>query len=728
MKKYIIIVSAVVIALFALDYAYFHLGFYIDFGGDEAVDYFMETDEDTIYMRNGDTFEPFEIRGVNLGSSIPGQWSTDYAINEETYLRWFKSIQEMGANTIRIYGIQSEPFYNAFYAYNKDNPEPLYLLHGVWVNDYVLNSRMDAYEDAFCKTLIRDSKIMVDIIHGERKLNMGRVASAGHGSYNKDISPWVIGYILGVDWDAATVAYTDDRYDGIEGYASYSGKYLFTAQQASPFEAMLAMVGDAVIEYETRRYGQQRLIAFSNWTMTDPFEYPEEIAEFFMKCAYVDAEHIRATPEFKAGQFASYHVYAEYPDFLYYTEDWSALGLSGREAYTDESGRLNTYLAYLSLLNEHHSMPVVISEFGVSTGRAMAHPNHDTARRLGNLNEQAQGEALVLCYEDIMSAGSAGCCISSWQDEWVKRTWNTMHAVDLRRTPYWSDAQTNGQFYGLMAFDPGDEESVCYVDGDVSEWSDADRVARSGDMALSMKYDEKFIYFLVEKEGLDFENEALYIPLDITPKSGSNYCENYDLRFDRYADFVIAIDGRENSRVQVQERYEALRSTYAENVYGINTYVQGNIPGKYSAKFVDIDMVLQTASVLVDKDINIRTEVYETGLLHYGNANPESENYDSLADFICRGDCIEIRLPWQLLNFADPSRMYIHDDYYDGNYGVEYIHIDEIHAGICAEGANGRMQLEKFELKGWENKVTFHERLKESYYIIQDIWAGNEGA
>ena len=54
--------------------------------------------------------------------------------------------------------------------------------------------------------------------------------------------------------------------------------------------------------------------------------------------------------------------------------------------------------------------------------------------------------------------------------------------------------------------------------------------------------------------------DTLYIPIDTTPKTGSTYCENYDLTFERPCDFVICIDGRDNSRVVVQERYEVLRA------------------------------------------------------------------------------------------------------------------------------------------------------------------------
>ena len=723
MKKFIIVISIILLVLLAFDWLYFYEGVYFDFGKEKPVEYFMKVDGEEIYMKKGDSFEPFEIRGVNLGSGIPGEWATSFAIDEETYLRWFKYIQEMGANTIRVYTIQNDTFYNAFYKYNENNKTPLYMIHGVWVNDYILNSHRDAYNEEFYDTFLENSKIMVDVIHGKRKMNLGRVASAGHGSYRKDISDWVIGYILGVEWDDSTVSYTDDLYKGKEGYSSYKGKYMYTSSDATPFETMLTMVGDKVIEYETQRYSEQRLVAFSNWPTTDPFEYPEIIKNFFMKCARVDMEHIKTTDAFVSGQFASYHVYPYYPYYLSFAEDWSVFGIESKESFRDEQGRVNAYRAYLTMLNNHHSMPVVISEFGVSTGRGMAQVDKDTGRNQGNTSEKAQGQALVDCWEDIKTTGCNGGCVFTWQDEWFKRTWNTMHAVDLSRTAYWSDYQTNEQYFGLLSFDPGEEESVCYVDGNVSEWTDKDKI-QSGKTELSVKYDEKFMYFLVKKDNLDFENETLYIPLDVTPKTGSNYCNNFGVKFDRDADFVIVIDGRNNSRIMVQERYEALRSTYSNDIYDYDTYLKNNIPDKNSPKFVNIDLILRTAIAISPETKETVAESYETGKLLYGNANPESADFNSLADFCANGDYIEIKLPWQLMNFADPSKMQVHDDYYNGNYGIEYISIDSMYAGIGT--GKERIALDEIKLKGWGNKVTYHERLKSSYYIMQELW--NEGA
>ena len=722
MKKFIIAISIIVVLVMLYDTCYYRLGLYIDFQPQKEVATFIKTEDDKILLNKGDGYKEFEIKGVNMGSGIPGEWSTDFAIDKETYLRWFDQIKDLGANTVRIYTVQNDTFYNAFYEYNHENPDPLYLIHGVWVNDYVLNSHRDAYNEDFFDTLLEDSKTVVDVLHGRKKINLGRMASAGHGTYNKDISPWVLGYILGVEWEDVTVVFTNEKYKNNSKYNSYNGKYMYTTEDASPFEALLAKLGDKVIEYESEKYKVQKLVAFSNWPTTDPFYYPEQVTNFFMKCAQVDVENIKTTDAFLSGQFVSYHIYPYYPDYLVHIKDWGNFKTNINIADFYENGVLNTYKAYLSMIKNHHSMPVVISEFGVSTGRGMAQVDVNTSRNQGHMSETEQGDALVRCYNDIMDAGCAGSCVFAWQDEWFKRTWNTMHAVNLMRTPYWSDYQTNEQYFGLLSFDPGKEQSVCYVDGDVSEWKEDDVVFSKEDLSLSLKYDERFIYLLARKKDFDFENDTLYLPFDITPKSGSSYCENNGLLFDRAADFLLTINGKDNSRLQVQERYEALRSTYSENVYKFDTYIEENIPDKDSPKFVNIDMILKAEVFSDESGTEIKSEVFETGILTYGNANPKAKDYNSLADFIVSGDYVEIKLPWQLLNFADPSRMTIHDDYYDDNYGIEYITIDEMYIGLSDGTNDRRIPLYVQKLEGWENKVTYHERLKPSYYILQSVW------
>ncbi len=754
MKKFLTVVFILIGLYFAFNYVYYYTGFYIDLHPNQPTEAFVKTDGKQIMMKKGDEWEPFEIKGVDMGTGEPGEWSTDFDIDKQTYKRWFAYISDMGANTLRIYTIQADDFYNAFYEYNsereKKGEEPLWLLHGVWVNDYTLHSHLDAYSDDFRQAFIDECRIMVDVIHGRRKLSLGRNASAGSGTYNKNISRWVIGYILGVEWESDVVTYTNQVHEGMK---PYKGDYMYATEGASPFENMLTEVGDKLIKYQTDKYKVQKLIAFSNWPTTDPFKYSTAVTMHFTKVAQIDVEHIKLTDKVITGQFASYHVYPYFPDYLLAEEQQVELLEQAKEYtdtntykyqeyklslnkaphineylkeedYTDDQGRHNSYLAYLTALNRYHTIPVIISEFGVSTGRGMAQIDENTNRNQGYMSEGNQGQALVDCYLDIKKAGCAGCCIFSWQDEWFKRTWNTMHAVDLMRTAYWSDYQTNEQYFGLLSFDPGKEKSVCYVDGDVSEWSSGDIVSQNGDLTLSFKYDEKFVYFLVKKEGLRLDTDKLYIPIDVTPKSGSNYFREMNVKFEEQSDFVMVIEGKDNSRLLVQERYEALRSTYSEEIYQKNTYIKENVPDKNSAVFVDINLPLKLTTFSGRMLSQSDSMIHPTGKLRYGNANPESEAFDSLADFCSSGDYIEIKLPWQLLNFADPSRMQIHDDYYDGNYGIEHITIKNINVGVGL--GDVRIPMDSVALEGWGDHPTYHERLKKSYYVMQDLWTGKE--
>ncbi|MBQ3615787.1 MAG: hypothetical protein II993_07330 [Anaerotignum sp.] len=721
MKKFLMIVAALLVTFAALDYFYYYDGrMYLPEKGEAA--YFSKAEGELLYIDNGNGFEVFDIRGVNMGLGKPGHFATEAAVTKEEYLRWFGQIQDMGANVVRIYTIGPEAFYDAFYEYNRENAEPIYLIHGVWVDDYLLNSSHGALDEAFYQPFLADCKDVVDVIHGRHKTR--EEDGIFPQKYDKDISDWVYGYILGVEWEPTLVSYTDYSYDQLP---QYQGKY-FCTEGASNFEIFLAAVGDDVVSYETEKYSTQRTLAFSNWPTTDSQKYAAPIEKYFSKSAFLDVEHIRTTEAFPSGQFASYHIYPYYPDYYSYFE-------------THEE---NTYLQYLKDINEHHAMPVVISEFGVPSSRGMA-AYEALGRNQGFMSETQQGEALVSMYEDIKAAGSAGSIVFTWQDEWFKRTWNTMNAVDLDTTAYWSNYQTNEQYFGLLSFDPGEEESICYVDGKKEDWTEADVVSEQEGYQLSVKYDEKFIYFLVEKDGLDITADKLYLPIDTTPKSGAEKAENVDgITMSQPADFIIELDGRENSRVWVQEYYDMIDALHFDQRGSLNFFSK-EFPEKDSCRFDRILLLLQKFAYyeklelfMEDSDNDRKLtfheydranalhydmqEVYETGLLTYGNSDPKDEEFNSLADF-CGGEgFVEIRLPWQLLGFSDPVEMKIHDDYYE-NFGVEYLKIDEMQVGV-GDGTE-TIEMVPFALEKLGKKPAYHERLKESYYILQEYWNGD---
>ena len=178
--------------------------------------------------------------------------------------------------------------------------------------------------------------------------------------------------------------------------------------------------------------------------------------------------------------------------------------------------------------------------------------------------------------------------------------------------------------------------------------------------------------------------------------------------------------------MMVQERYEALKSTYWESYYVGDPYI--NPPEADSPVFVDINMPMKLNDLVPALyGDHVGGEVYETGLLRCGVANPDAEEFDSLSDYCFTESGVEIRIPWQLLNFSNPSEMMIHDDYYE-HYGIENLHIEEMHVGFAwGEENEWRIPMAAFALEGWSRDVTYHERLKESYYILQAYWAELDG-
>ncbi len=710
MRKFIITAVMLVLSVLGLRYAVYYGGFYIDFHPDRPVTTQWRTENKKIYIKNqnGEDKE-FLVKGVDLESNIPSYHATDYAVDKDTWMKWFTQIQEMGANVIRINTIYNDTFYNAFYEYNSKREVPLYLLQGIQVSDYANNSGKDAYSSDFYETLREDYKDVVDIIHGRKSISINKMK--GSGNYRKNISPWVLGYVIGSYWNPGTMAYTN--HNGTQENF-YQGKYFRTDEDATVFEAMLAKIMDDMLSYESKKYKKQRLISFINDPQNDPFVYEEFYGKQLGKYNYLDAENILSSDEVISGFFASYRLYEFCPGFQEYFSEEQKAKLSGilptlnKEFY---------YEGYTQLLASYHSMPVVIASYGFSSSRG-------TDDISGPLTEEEQGNALVSTYSDIVNSGCSGAVVSTWQDVWERRTWNTSYAVNVKESYRWHDLQTNGQGYGLMSFHTGTPEETTYIDGDSSEWEDKDKILSREEVTLSARHDESFLYILAEKKDMN-EQTSLYFPIDTTPKSGSTRSENPKLNFEREADFLLCINGVNDSRLLVQSRYESLRENYLTQIKGEDPFV--NFPAKDSSEFVPISMICKNKTLvskgMTDEEIMTQRlfETYETGRLVNGNGNPNSSNYNSLADFCYGTGFVEIRIPWQLLNFYNPADMEVHDDYYE-NFGVEGLKVSSMYIGVRELLEETPISMTEMKLKPWRSKATYYQQLKKSYFILKESW------
>ena len=699
MKKYLIICFSIILILFGLYYLHFYTSFtLINY---KNVDTFIKVEENKIKLNDKD----FTIKAISLTNTIPGIDNIDTKIDKKTYLRWFKQIQDMNINTIRISTIESNTFYKALREYNKSTDNPLYLIQGIDVGVYEKNSTVDYFDDSLKNTLIKDVKTMIDVVHGKRIITNNSRYIAGRYFY--DVSEWTIAYIIGTEWNDVTVEYTNKHN---KGNTTYNGTYVKTTKDATPFERVLAEVGDELLSYESRKYATQKLVSFGNTPQTDPFDYDEAITDYFNKFTSIDMNHLKQTSKVKSGLFASYQAYSTYPDYY---------SLSDIE-YED------TYYQYLKSLADYHTIPVIISEFGYSTSRGSQVNALNEDYGNGIYTEEAQGDMIIKSINTMMKAGISGFVIREWQDDWSSSTWNTIHSVDVTRSKYWHDVETSSQGYGILSFESGKDKIKVVLDGKKDEWEKTDIVSKEDNLTLSVKYDSTYLYLLIEKDNLNLDTDSLYIPIDTTKKTGSKTCDFDSLTFNKNADFIIKINKEDNSKIMVQERYNTMRAVYGKKIFFIESYEKDGVPKKDSSKFEDIYLLTSTQNLIRNKEsylIENNVTLVNTGQLTYGTTDYSSKEYNSLSDYYSNDNIIEVRLPWQLLNFSDPSTMKIHDDYYE-NYGVESYSINSINLGI-GDGSK-TINLKEYKLKKWNQTVTYHERLKKSYAIIKDGLKGVE--
>lgn len=673
-----------------------------------GISYRFKAEGDYFYIYESGDWKQMFMRGVNIGATEPGLFPGDLTISYDTYYRWFGYISEMNCNCIRIYTLMPPQFYQALGDFNKKAKNKLYLYQGIWVNEEDIERLSDTYaeNEKILNDFMTDAVNLVNVIHGKAKI--AETAGEAYGTYNTDVSPWLVGWIIGIEWDPNFVINTNNQHPDKK---DYDGEYLYT-QTASPFEAFLCRVGDALIKHEAETYKFQVPLAFSNWITTDPLTHPNE-PHFDEDKATVNTENVKCR-NFGPGMFASYHIYPYYPDSLNYQEDYLE--------YTDDSGKVNTYEAYLEDLKLAHTMPIIVAEFGIPTSRGMGHESV-MGYNQGMVDETAQGAMLIDMLGSIENAKYAGGIVFTWQDEWFKRTWNNVMFDIADRRPYWSNIQTTEQCFGLLAFDPGKESMAAYVDGDVSEWRNTKPTVTTAQGKLYIKSDERYLYIMLDAGNYDFEKDTLLIPINTIADQGSLKAAQYNAEFDTAADFLIYINGKDNSHIYVDRYYDAFNYYFLESKKLSDIKAEENAGVKNSGMF-DI-MRLCYGYNLTVKGTNqvVPDKAYETGKLRYGNGNPKAQEYKSLSDFYFKNGKLEIRIPWQLLNVMDPSgKQQISDfrktqvispqAYQSFDFGFAYRTGTES-LKITLGGS--------YEYNGW-NTPTWHERLKPAYYELQNYF------
>jgi hypothetical protein len=624
------------------------------------------------------------LAGVNLGATTPGHQPGELALGGAQYRRWFVQMGQLGIRAVRIYTIHPPAFYAELRRYNAAHPDaPLYLIQGVYLPDETYPAKpRGLFDPALDAAFADELEAAVKAVHGE--LVRAPARGRAEGRWRADVSRWVAGWIIGVEWDPFGVQRTDN---GNRNAAAVRGRYFRTTPNATPTERWLAGSMERLATLEAKR-GVSVPLAFANWPTTDPLRHPSEPLDR-EDLVSVDANHVLPTAAWPGGTFASYHAYPYYPDFQRHEPALQRYALEGR---------VDPYAGYLAELRDHHGeVPVMVTEFGVPSSIGSAHEG-PLDRDQGGHTEQEAMRIDADLLRVIHRQGLAGAFLFAWTDEWFKFTWNTFprHEPVADRRQLWHDAWTNEQWFGLLAQDPGPPDP----EGRVVQES------RQEVREIRLATDPGWLHLRIH---LDHPLDgALRLGFDVVP--GGTARLPGSTRADGVSDYAIVLD----SDVGTGQAY--VRSELDPLPLDSDPLPKGVIrtTGGWDEMLLSTNRAMRVPTT----GEPLPYETMNAGALVRGTWDPADDDYDSLATWDAEGQDVVIRIPWLQLGIDDPSSHRALVPTRDGNrWRATAVAADPIHLRV--EPSRGQPATATLAWEVW-NVVHPIERLKTGVEVFAE--------
>jgi hypothetical protein len=630
-----------------------------------------------IYMRG--TNEPFFVKGMNIGAAMPNKAFTEFPTDKSIYMTWLQQIKDLGVNTVRVYTLLPPVFYEALYTFNAHQEEPLYLLQEIWPEE---NPADDNYlAEAYNTIYHQEITYVVNAMHGNENIPFRNYRA--YGLYQYDVSPYLIGYLVGRELEPDEVTANDALNSGYH----FEGNYLFGEPNASPTENWLAGACDFTLETEAQ-YGNTPLVGIVNWPTLDPLEHDSEWnaegdkTKQYNDYAVVDINHIGIRADKVSGFFGAYHIYPNYPDFMNNDAQYNQ--------YYDSEGRFR-YGGYLNAFMKLQTRyPAIVAEYGLSTSTATAHVSPDGYNH-GGLSETEQADGIIRMTKAIVKEGYAGAIIFEWMDEWAKKTWTTEpYMIPYASNAFWHNLLDPEQNYGLLKYAPLGRNDIRTAYRPSSASAPFDKI--------STAQDAEAIYLYIDTADSNFEHQSFSLRIS-TPSEADSESDFWEFNL---AVEDIPDSSEKNAVLTVNPGY--------------------NWPmGYYRA----IDAPLETFEPLlqlVNGESTSRTGIYtptiftDLGQLNIGALSDIANSVTLSANRIA------IKLPYGLIGISDPTTCQILSD---DQYQLPTLQ-DQIQTKTCS-AIRFEFVLDdvvypfSMTLKPWTEAQATAE-LKSSYIVLQQYF------
>lgn len=276
--------------------------------------------------------------------------------------------------------------------------------------------------------------------------------------------------------------------------------------------------------------------------------------------------------------------------------------------YKDSGGSL-PYGGYLeTFLGSRINHPVLIDRLGISTNFNA----FEKETSVNGLSETKQGEELIRMLRAVGRQKCLGGLISNYNDVWsVCSQEYAPYTLPLSDNPLWQNTLDMAQTDGVCAMEPLTASDIGM------SIRDADRMRE-----MQINHDAAYIYITLMLDGdIDYDKEQLIIGLDTYQRNNGEYL--YDPGYFATSlsgmEYVIKFESKNSASLLVVPDYNRENGRYASRE-------------RYTGRFEHIFRMV------------------------YGSFSTSGTN------FYQAGTTIHIRIPWNLLNFANPAKRLVFSD------------------------------------------------------------------
>ena len=272
-------------------------------------------------------------------------------------------------------------------------------------------------------------------------------------------------------------------------------------------------------------------------------------------------------------------------------------------------GHDDAFSGYVAAIRKSSDKPVIIDRFGASTA---ANTYEDYADVYG-LSESEQGKAIVKMHREIFNEGFAAALIADLNDSWVNvSNESRIYTVPEQNAALWHDVTDIGQTTGVLSVESKESPKVGLDFNTAGERM----------QTMKLMSNPTYLYCTITlNEEINFDSEELIVGLDTYQRNDGEYYydKGYFANSLSGLEYVVKFDSKKSAALYTVPSYSRKNKTVTSTE-------------SYKANYTFVSQ------------------------LNYGGFS------ESNTQFFITGSTVNIRIPWAMLNVADPSQRIVIDD------------------------------------------------------------------